>query len=531
MRRNLLWGSLAMGLVAAAACTQDFDYTFEPSATGGTGGTAGTGGTGGTAGSGGGYECQSPLDCDDDGNDCTTPACNSGHCGFSDVPLGHSCLDPENSPDWYCDGEGTCVECIENDHCDDDFVCDENNCVPASCTDGVLNHDETDVDCGGSCNPCDNGDHCYVWSDCDSRFCDTSGGGGGGGAGGGGTGGGGGSTGPLGVCTACSGHADCTVAHYCDNGVCEDDLAAGTACVDDEECDISGGACSDADSICCDTECTGDCESCLGALTAAGNGNDGTCLDENSGNSCDDNVFCNGADTCDNSGSCATHAGDPCPGADGDGDCAETCDEGADNCQGSDPNNAVCDDGVYCNGADTCNNSGACNNHAGNPCSGHNTGPDCDDSCNEANNDCTANDQSGTSCDDGLFCTQTDTCDNSGTCTGAGDPCPGANGDGDCSETCDEGNDNCHANDPDGSACNDQVFCNGPDTCLSGICATHVGNPCDGPNDGDADCTETCDEGNDNCDLYDGNNTGCTGTSGQDTCCAGSCVIAGGTCP
>ena len=45
-------------------------------------------------------------------------------------------------------------------------------------------------------------------------------------------------------------------------------------------------------------------------------------------------------------------------------------------------------------------------------------------------NTCTAADTDGSSCDDGQFCTQVDTCA-SGICGGTGDPCPGADADGD----------------------------------------------------------------------------------------------------
>ena len=39
------------------------------------------------------------------------------------------------------------------------------------CTDGVLNNDETDVDCGGACGPCDTGKDCKLGKDCQSGSC------------------------------------------------------------------------------------------------------------------------------------------------------------------------------------------------------------------------------------------------------------------------------------------------------------------------------------------------------------------------
>jgi hypothetical protein len=44
--------------------------------------------------------------------------------------------------------------------------------VPPTCTDGAQGEDETDVDCGGSCGPCDNGQGCLVPEDCSSGACE-----------------------------------------------------------------------------------------------------------------------------------------------------------------------------------------------------------------------------------------------------------------------------------------------------------------------------------------------------------------------
>jgi MYXO-CTERM domain-containing protein len=68
----------------------------------------------------------------------------------------------------------------------------------------------------------------------------------------------------------------------------------------------------------------------------------------------------------------------------------------------------------------------------------------------------------GTVCDDGLFCTVVDRC-SAGTCVGDGSPCAGVDGDADCSESCDEEAEACTAPDPDGSTCPDGV-------CLAGAC-------------------------------------------------------------
>jgi len=106
-----------------------------------------------------------------------------------------------------------------------------------------------------------------------------------------------------------------------------------------------------------------------------------------------------GTDTC-SGGSCG-HSGDPCTGGT---ECANACNETADNCfdTASTPctadgnvctddvcngagacgvnNTAACDDGLYCNGTDTCS-GGSCG-HSGDPCTSG--------VCNETSDQCVA---------------------------------------------------------------------------------------------------------------------------------------------
>jgi len=46
-----------------------------------------------------------------------------------------------------------------------------NQSDPDPCDDGIKNHDETDIDCGGSCVVCDTDQGCLVNSDCGSLSC------------------------------------------------------------------------------------------------------------------------------------------------------------------------------------------------------------------------------------------------------------------------------------------------------------------------------------------------------------------------
>ena len=85
-------------------------------------------------------------DCDD-----TDPAVNPGATEI--------CTD---TIDNECDGQADCtdVDCMLDPSCID-------------CTDSVQNGDETDVDCGGSCPPCPDGDNCLTDTDCENGFCIT----------------------------------------------------------------------------------------------------------------------------------------------------------------------------------------------------------------------------------------------------------------------------------------------------------------------------------------------------------------------
>lgn len=157
---------------------------------------------------------------------------------------------------------------------------------------------------------------------------------------------------------------------------------------------------------------------------------------------CDDGLFCNGAETC---AAAACTGTDPCPGA-------LMCDETTDACFECD-DAGDCDDGNACTD-DTCNGSLVCV-HTNNT----------------------------VACDDGLFCTQTDAC-SGGACVGAGATCGADN--------CSEGGDFC--GDCDGPEdCTDDVFCNGAEVCTTGACGAAASEACD-PG------TQTCDEDNDACD-------------------------------
>jgi hypothetical protein len=118
------------------------------------------------------------------------------------------------------------------------------------------------------------------------------------------------------------------------------------------------------------------------------------------GASCDDGQFCNGADTCAG-GTCSVHVGTPCGSA-----CGVTCDEATDVC------------GTSCAGGDACCAAGCgmtdpdcatCGNNATEGAEECDGGACCTPTCEHA--------AAGTPCaDDGTLCS-TDACNATGTCT------------------------------------------------------------------------------------------------------------------
>jgi len=94
----------------------------------------------------------------------------------------------------------------------------------------------------------------------------------------------------------------------------------------------------------------------------------------------------------------------------------------------------------------------------------------------------------GTACDDGEFCTATDTCE-AGICEGTGSPCTG-------SATCNEETQFCDCTVDDD--CDDGEFCNGIETCDLQAGCRPGSNPC---TDDGAFCNgdESCDEEADEC--------------------------------
>jgi hypothetical protein len=99
------------------------------------------------------------------GNVCQAPSCTDGVQNGAETDLD-------------CGGGGLCGACSDGKVCAANGdctsqVCTGNVCQAPSCTDGVQNGAETDLDCGGGglCGACSDGQGCSVDTDCASQLC------------------------------------------------------------------------------------------------------------------------------------------------------------------------------------------------------------------------------------------------------------------------------------------------------------------------------------------------------------------------
>ena len=431
--------------MAGCELISSVDRTLIPSGTGGgvatggggTGGSIGGGGNGGTTGGTGGGGA--PASCNDTvqngnetdvdcGGDCPLTCANNQHCGdytdctsaFCDTttepPTCMACTTQANcadKPNAWCDQSvngGTCVDQLaDGQDCTDDF-----QCLHTHCADGVC----CDTACAGNCDKCDVSGSvgtCTPVADadpgtpsCAPYLCDGS---------------------SADCPTTCAGPADCVANDaYCNaSSHCVGTVITGQPCVNPGEC--ASTFCVDL--VCCGVAACGsanDCNVCMAGT--------GACGTAPVNHACDDANLCNGADQCDGTGSaagnCSIHAGDPCTAQMGVS-CNHACHPADGLCTDPEVDGSPCTNGAPCDGVDHCG-GGTCSVHAGDPCTPNG---DCNHACHPANGQCT-DPETGTSCNDTLYCTTTDTC-TTGTCGGTGDPC-------DACHTCNEGTNACDVN-------------------------------------------------------------------------------------
>ncbi len=221
---------------------------------------------------------------------------------------------------------------------------------------------------------------------------------------------------------------------------------------------------------------------------------------------CDDGAYCNGAETCV-SGACT--AGTPVSCDDGQACTTESCNEATDSCDYT-TNDAVCDDADACNGAETCVAGVGC--QAGTPLVCDDSNECTTDSCNAIAGCQYANASAGTACGDGTDndCTDPDTCDGAGSCQ-SNHASAGANAPTQCNDSVE-----CTADQCDGSG-----GCQNPNLSAGTACGDGSDTDCTNPDtcDGAGSCQSNHESSGFNCG--DGTNTDCTD---PDTCDgAGTC--------
>ena len=146
-----------LALSLAGACVPDLDsLSAEYSATSG-----GNGGSGSVSPQGG-------------SNTANAGRTNTGGSGVVDTCTNGDKDAKESDVD--CGGTSKCDRCIKGHKCtmNSDCVsayCKSGNCTDPTCTDKVQNQDETGIDCGGPCLPCELDEACKVKEDCESQFC------------------------------------------------------------------------------------------------------------------------------------------------------------------------------------------------------------------------------------------------------------------------------------------------------------------------------------------------------------------------
>ncbi len=272
---------------------------------------------------------------------------------------------------------------------------------------------------------------------------------------------------------------DCTD-DVCVEGTCTAFPLSGVPCADDgndctsDVCDngVCGVALIDYSS------CTVDTNPCIDNYCLSGACVHPAVLDNTP---CDDTSWCNGPETCQ-AGVCQVAAG-PCATfiECQDGTCVEPVSPDPEGTCDLQPvtDGDSCDDGLFCNGTDTCQ-TGVCD-HTGWPCTS--VSGDCEYmDCSEATSSCSlAYWPPGYSCADAVLCDGSEVCDGAGNCDPGSPPCSTFS---DCTiESCTEDTTSYTCGAPidmaDGSTCT-TVACSGTGThqCLSGACLAAENPPC-----------------------------------------------------
>ena len=243
------------------------------------------------------------------GDPCTEATCNEGVCEYTslcDATIGEECINDE------------CVIVCTDENAAE--VCDDaNSCTDDACVDGACENTAVDCDDGNACTTdtcdADTGECVNVdETDCDDgEFCNG-----------------------VEVCNTTTGECDAGTDPCVEGETCDED---NDECV--VECDDAGD-CDDGD-LCTDDACV-----------------NGLC--ENTDVDCDDGDLCT-TDSCDaDTGDCLNEEVVCDEGQSCDEETGECVDDAVTACLDDEgnPDDTMCDDGIYCNGAETCNDEGEC---------------------------------------------------------------------------------------------------------------------------------------------------------------------------
>ena len=159
-------------------------------------------------------ECIIDDDClSDAATTCAFPRCVNDHCEITFAPPRTLCAETDGN---VCDGAGQCVECVDVGDCPNPAAtaCTNQYCIATGCDSNTQDGGETDVDCGGPCAPCFNGQGCLAHTDCTSGFCNGT------------------------TCSPCNDHADCTGERYCHpvEQICKNQSGWLSGCSEAYEC-------------------------------------------------------------------------------------------------------------------------------------------------------------------------------------------------------------------------------------------------------------------------------------------------------
>ncbi|MDI1437388.1 hypothetical protein [Polyangium sorediatum] len=129
MRRTSVVVTLGL-MTILFGCSNDPPPSGGPGGAGGMGGVGGAGGMGGIGGAGGAGGVGGACTPVDDGNPCTIDTCEEGSAVHDPAPAGTPCA---GSGSW-CDGMGTCVQCLAPSDCPDvDELCQTRTCLMGQC--------------------------------------------------------------------------------------------------------------------------------------------------------------------------------------------------------------------------------------------------------------------------------------------------------------------------------------------------------------------------------------------------------------